>query len=225
MLRSKSCSNWKAKSTIVLCCTLLATAFGSANAATIYDEAMEGDLSDFVEVSPWVTAGTPIGDLAIGANTVRGTFGLLTPRDSDVVTFRVPAGHRLESIDLIYDVLSSTGGTGSYMAIQGGTELGTGMPTVANNLSNALVSSGGDLLAIFAAGPFAGGTGLQTPLEAGEYTLGLHEIHSTIGYRLDFNVSSVPEPASAATLACGAMFVLGALRRRRQTSRSTGLRD
>lgn len=183
-------------------------------AATIHDEATDGDLADFIEVSPWITPGTTLGTLAVGPSTVIGDYTGVVPRDSDVLTFEIPIGFQLDSIDLIYSVSSGDPGGGSYLAIQEGTELGTGIGTVSDNLSNALVDSSGDLLTIFAAGPAFGGLGLTTPLSAGSYTIGLHETsEADISYSLTFNVTPVPEPASIALVLLAGLASLAAPRR------------
>jgi hypothetical protein len=182
-------------------------------AATVHNEAINGDLTNFVEVAPWTTPGTPLGVLSAGANIVVGTYTGVTPRDSDVLTFEIPSGHQLDSIDLVYDIISGSPGGGSYMAIQQGSELGTGMATVGSNLSNALVNASGDLLAKFASGPAFGGTGLVAPLLAGQYTLGFHETgDATIGYSLAFNVSQVPEPSTFAVATIGLVLSVSCLR-------------
>lgn len=151
----------------------------------------------FIEINPWTTLGTPIGTLGAGASTVIGSYTGNIPRDSDVFSFQIPAGHQLDSVDLIYDVTNGDSGGGSYMAIQQGLELGTGISTVGNNLSNALVNTSGELLAVFEAGPAFGGLGISAPLASGYYTLGLHESSSAdISYSLTFNVSAIPEPST-----------------------------
>jgi hypothetical protein len=184
-----------------------------AQAAVIHNEAVNGDLTDFVEVDPWLTAGTSLGTLSVGENTILGNFGTWAGDDaSDVFTFEIPVGFQLDSIDLTYIDNGASDG-GSYMAIQGGTTLGTGMSTVGQNLSNALVDSSCDLLAMFEAGPAYGGIGLAGPLLAGDYTIGLHEIHSVIDYQMVFHMSPVPEPATIGMLACGGMGLLARRKR------------
>jgi hypothetical protein len=146
-------------------------------------------------------------------NRVVGTFGTNAGGDnSDVFTYEIPSGYHLDRIVLTYSD-PDPGDNGSYMAIQGGTVLGSGLPTVGQNLSNALVNSSGDLMIVFASGPTYGGTGLSSPLPAGVYTVGLHEIHSVIDYTLDFQVSLVPEPSSLSALLSA--MALPLLRRRR----------
>jgi hypothetical protein len=195
---------------------VLALAVAPLEAAMVHNEAIDGDLANFVEVAPWRTPGTPLGVFSAGANIVAGTYTGVTPRDSDVFTFEIPSGHQLDSIALVYNAINGSPGSGSYMAIQQGAELGTGMPTVGGNLSNALVNASGNLLALFEAGPAFGGSGLTAPLEAGQYTIGFHETgDAVIGYSLTFNVSLVPEPS---TLGVGMIgLVLSLAHRRRQT--------
>lgn len=198
----------------VLALLVLGLATTSAAAATVHDEALDGDLANFVEVAPWSTPGTPLGVFSAGANIVVGTYQGATPRDSDVFTFEIPSGHQLDSIDLVYDVINGSPGGGSFMAIQQGGELGTGMSTVGGNLSNALVNGSANLLALFETGPAFGGLGFTAPLPAGAYTMGMHETgNTTISYSLAFNVSpSVPEPSSLVAVVCGLVLSISRLR-------------
>jgi hypothetical protein len=184
-------------------------------AVTVYDEGTSGDLADFVEVAPWITPGTSVGALSPGENIVAGNYTGVTPRDSDVFTFEIPTGHTLVSIDLAYEIASGNPGGGSYVAIQSGAELGTGMSTVANNLSNGVINGSGNLLESFELGPAYGGQGLSAPLPAGQYTLGLHETgNAVINYSLTFRVSAIPEPS---TLAVGLFPLIGACGYRRRS--------
>lgn len=172
---------------------------GYSQAASIHNEVVDGDLTDFVQVSPWRTSGEPIGSLSAGTNIVQGTFGTDSNnnRDSDVFTFHIPTDFQLTSLDLTYTLLEGSFGNGSYISINNGVDLGTGISTASQNLDDALVNTSGDLLSMFASGEFSGGLiGVSTPLTAGDYTIGLHETNAVISYTLAFNVSPVPEPST-----------------------------
>lgn len=181
-------------SPILLGCLCLLMVSTSANAATIFDEATDGDLVDAITAT---SPGQSVGTLALGSNVVLGTFGeSVSGADTDTLTFEIAAGMQLDSIDLSITVLSGTQGGGSYYAIQAGSSIGTSMATVGNNLSNTLVAGDRDLLADFAAGPFAGGSGLTAPLAAGQYTLWMSETAGELHYELDFITSAIPEPTT-----------------------------
>jgi hypothetical protein len=192
---------------------LLPTVVG---ATTSYDEAISGDFANADLTTAANTPGTFAGILSDTVNTIAGTFGITTSpvRDTDVFSFTIPRGHELTSINLTYNVVDGDSGGGSYFGIQGGLSIGTGFSTVVSNLSNAVISDSGEILAIFASGPEYAGTGLTAPLAAGDYTMFLSEDGGVVNYRMDFNVSAVPEPESYAMLLAG-LGLIGAISRRR----------
>lgn len=198
-------------------CVLALLAPGIGGAAVTYDEAVNGDFANANLASTGISPGTFAGVLADGINTIKGTFGNSTApvRDTDVFSFTIPAGYQLTAIDLAFTTLSGDSGGGAYFGIQGGLNIGTGISTVGSNLSNALVSDSGDLLASFAAGPEFGGTGLTAPLGAGDYTIFLSETAAVVGYSMDFAVSAVnpvPEPGEWAMLLAGLALIGGMAR-------------
>lgn len=201
----------------IVCLALLLTGI-PLNAATIYDELVDGDLVDGIKVSPWVSPGDVVGVLLPGSNVVVGDFGKHVgdlSEDTDTLTFEIAVGTQLDSIQMTYTVLSGNPGGGSYFAIQAGPSLGSGISSVAGNLSNKLVATSGDLLASFAAGPDFGGIGLSSPLAAGQYTLWMSETatDTNIGYSLDFQVTSIPEPATGILGLFAALGFVGKRRR------------
>jgi len=193
-------------STLLLAGLFLAMAT-TAQALIIYDEALQGDLTDNGGDG---SVPTPIGTFGPGDNDVLGTMGDdgSNDDDSDLFTFGVPSGLQITSIALAYEVLSGDAGNGSYFAIQTGTSIGTTMSTVGDNSSNALAGESGDLLALWEAGPAFGGTGLVGPLPAGDYSIFVGEITGEIAYGMRFGVEAVPEPKPTLLLATGLLLWL-----------------
>ncbi|MDQ3186270.1 MAG: FxDxF family PEP-CTERM protein [Pseudomonadota bacterium] len=192
---------------------------GMASAAIAYDETASGDFAAANLESSGISPGTFAGVMTAGVHTITGTFGNsdAAGRDTDVFSFEIPAGQQLTAIDLTFTTVSGNANRGAYFGIQGGLEIGTGSATVGSNLSNALVAESGDILSRFALGPEFGGTGLTAPLDAGNYTMFLSETAAVVDYRMDLNVSAVPEPETYAMLLAG-LGLIGATARRKKTS-------
>lgn len=150
---------------------------GIAHAGVVYDETLDGDLANAMESAPWISPGTDLGVFTAGAHTVRGTFGRPpgSVLDSDVITWRIASGMKLDALLLNYAILEGDNGNGSYFSIAAGPTVGSGMTSAAGNLSDALVPASTDLLAAWSAGPYVFGTGPTVPLPAGTYTLMAHE--------------------------------------------------
>ncbi|MDN5753358.1 MAG: FxDxF family PEP-CTERM protein [Nitrosospira sp.] len=192
---------------------------GMASAAIAYDETVSGDFVSAILEPSGVSPGTFAGVMTAGVNTITGTFGnsAAAGRDTDVFSFEIPAGQQLTAIDLTYAVVSGDPVNGSYFGIQDGLAIGTSLETVGSNLSNALVMENGDLLSEFDRGPEFGGTGLTAPLGPGNYTMFMSGLDAVVDYRMDFNVSAIPEPETYAMLLAG-LGLLGAMARRKKTS-------
>ena len=203
-------------------CVLLVTAVAKA---TIYREAISGDLSDD-KATPTALTLTP------GFNSVSGTvagfpeFGGTDPQDW--VSFTIPAGYVMISyVNAKYVAGDGQGFTGfqSGSSFSGDEFLAgsyTGYAhfgTAAQNPDMNPTSSstvGVNLLPLMADPSFAPGTTNPTfPLAAGTYTfliqLGDDE---TTGYQFDMNVRSVPEPGSSLCLLAMGGLAIFALRRR-----------
>ncbi len=138
-----------------------------AMAATVWDEGIQGDLSD--------DAGTPT-ELAIGlgSNTIIGS--MQSPADTrDFVTFTVPEGQQLTLLlqQQYEDVASGGGGDRGFHAINAGpTSFVPGPDTADLFLGGAHLDPlppGTDMLEILAAAPQAG-TGFSVPLGPGVYS-------------------------------------------------------
>jgi hypothetical protein len=203
-------------------CALLAAAPAKA---TIYDEAVSGDLSND-KAAPTALTLTP------GLNSVIGTvagfpeFGGTDPQDW--VSFTIPTGFVMTSyVNSKYDSNDDQGFTGFQSGSSfSGDEFVAGsyagyahFGTAANNPDGNPVSSstvGVNLLPLMADPSFAPGTtGFTPPLGAGTYTFLIQQGDpSTTGYQFDMTVRSVPEPGSSlCLLGMGGLAIL-ALRRR-----------
>jgi hypothetical protein len=201
-------------------CALLATALAKA---TIYDEAVSGDLSND-KAAPTALTLTP------GSNSVIGTVNGFPPGGSDPqdwVSFTIPTGFVMTSyINSKYVSTDDQGFTG----FQFGSSF-SGDPFVAGSYAgyahfgtdatNPLPPSstvGVNLLPLMANPSFSvGATGFTRPLAAGTYTFLIQQGDpSTTSYQFDMNVRSVsvPEPGSSlCLLGMGGLAIL-ALRRR-----------
>jgi hypothetical protein len=205
----------------VAVCALLAAAPAKA---TIYDEAVSGDLSND-KGAPTALTLTP------GSNSVIGTVNGFPPGGTDPqdwVSFTIPTGFVMTSyVNSKYDSTDPQGFTGfqfgssfSNDEFKEGSYAGYAhFGTAANNPDLNPVSSstvGVNLLPLMADPNFAPGTtGFTPPLAAGTYTFLIQQGNPfTTSYQFDMNVRSVPEPGSSlCLLGMGSLAIL-ALRRR-----------
>jgi PEP-CTERM motif len=199
-------------------CALLAAA---PTKATIYDEAVSGDLSND-KGAPTALTLTP------GLNSVIGTvngFGNGDPQDW--VSFTIPTGFVMTSyVNSKYDSTDDQGFTGfqfgsSFLGDEftagnyaGYAHFGTG----ATNPDGTppLSTVGVNLLPLMANSSFApGAAGFTPPLGAGTYTFLIQQGDTfTTSYQFDMNIRPVPEPGSSlCLLGMGGLAIL-ALRRR-----------
>lgn len=184
---------------------------GAAHAAIVWDEAVDGDLSDDGAV-PTALSVSP------GENEWRGQVGDLglPETDTDLVTFTVPDGLFLTSLRFDrYDESPDIGG-GSFFAVAEGSAVSTGFGSV--HLSNALVDAPGEWLDDLADGarfgsPSAEVTGLTAPLPAGDYVVWLGELATQIDYTIVATLA-VPEPTGLASLV--ALLGVGSISYRRK---------
>lgn len=186
---------------------------GSALANVAYDEAISGDFSNLG------TSPTPIA-LALGANQVLGTTGRTGGViDRDYFNFTLPAGWQLDSIIVLPGTTSQGISELSFIGVQAGTQV-TVNPT--GNSPAGLLGYwhfgpndiGGDILGVMGVAP--GAQGFEAPLPAASYAFWVQDSGTGVAsYRLEFNVSAVPEPSTWALLAAGLLVLLSpALRRR-----------
>jgi len=200
-------------------CALLAA---TPAKATIYDEAVSGDLSNN-QAAPTALTLTP------GSNSIIGTVNGFPPGTDpqDWVSFTIPSGFVMTSyVNSKYGSADDQGFTG----FQSGSSF-SGDPFVAGSYAgyahfgtdatNPLPPSstvGVNLLPLMANPSFSvGATGFTRPLAAGTYTFLIQQGDpSTTSYQFDMNVRSVsvPEPGSSlCLLGMGGLAIL-ALRRR-----------
>ena len=203
-------------------CALLAAA---PAIATIYDEAVSGDLSND-PAAPTALTLTP------GLNSVSGTvagfpeFGGTDPQDW--VSFTIPTGFVMTSyVNSKYDSTDDQGFTGFQFGPSfSGDQFAAGsyagyahFGTEANNPDGNPVSSstvGVNLLPLMANPNFAPGTtGFTPPLGAGTYTFLIQQGDPvTTGYQFDMTLRSVPEPGSSlCLLGMGGLAILALQRR------------
>lgn len=186
-------------------------------AATIWNESLNGDLSN-IQGSPTTLT------LASGANAVIGTVG--TGDTQDWLTLNVPVGFQLTSIVLAsYSstdaqgftgvqagsvFIGSSNSAGSYL---GYAHFGTG----ATNPSTPTNLVGSDILPIMASTTSAPGSqGFIPPLGSGNYSFLIQQLGATTSYEFDYTITAiVPEPETLPLLCVvGGMGFLLFLRRR-----------
>jgi len=182
---------------LLLCGSALWT---TAHAAVLHDESVQGDLSGDRLVPTQHT-------LAFGTNSVLAATG---PSDLDYLTLTVPNGLSLSQV-----VLSDFTGDSfvSFIGVQRGAIMSVtpAATTAAGLLGWAHMSVvGSDLLGIMGASGF-GAEGFVPPLPAGTYAFWIQELDAPVQYRLDFNVSAVPELSQWALMSAGflVLAVLG----------------
>jgi hypothetical protein len=201
-------------------CALLAAAPAKA---TIYDEAVSGDLSND-KAAPTALTLTP------GLNSVIGTVAGFPPEGTDPqdwVSFTIPAGFVMTSyVNSKYVSTDEQGFTGfqSGSAFSGdefvaGSYAGYAhFGFAATNPDGTPPSStvGVDLLPLMANPSFApGAIGFTPPLAAGTYTFLIQQGDpTTTGYQFDMNVRAVPETGSSLCLLGMGCLAILALRRR-----------
>ncbi|WP_461783307.1 PEP-CTERM sorting domain-containing protein [Prosthecobacter sp.] len=166
----------------------------SASAATLWNEAVSGDLSGN-HLAP-----TPV-TFNSGTNTIMGSMGDAPadgiPLDRDIFTFTIAPGFQLNAIDVInYSPRSQP-----FYAIAPGTSIS--ITNSSGHLANTLVTGLNDLLFQMAGGSFSGGTGISSPLGPGTYTAWFQEVSAVVTYQMDYQVAAVPEPSHGMLLLSG----------------------
>ena len=197
-----------------------------ATAATVWDESVNGDLSNDPLLPTTLT-------LAPGPNDVIGQAGgapgpdALAPFDQDFFTFTIPAGYELRSLTPVRLHLSTLQGDEfAFIGIQGGAQIthGVSPPSFGGDAKGLLgwlhvpaSDQGADILpAMGAAGN--GATGFTGPLGAGRYSVWVQDDHP-LSYDYSFDVAAVPEPSAWGMMLVGFGWLGLAARRRRAACR------
>jgi len=182
--------------------------FSSAQGAVVYDESIDGDLSDF-GLNPTVV------HLGPGSNLILGTTGFgATEVDRDYFSLAVPSGAVLKSLTVLPG--TTEGGDVSFIGVQVGAQV-----TVATDASSADGLLGWvhygpgvvnrDILPRIGRGD--GATGFTGPLGQGTYSFWVQDFNrATYQYDLTLSAASVPEPEIYAALAVGLVFLMARLR-------------
>lgn len=202
----------------------------SANAQVLFDEITGA------EGSGDPNAPTSLGTLSAGAFTVSGSSavgplgtaaGTLTDTTRDLFGFTIASGFQLDSIEVtaLEQTLNNAAPTpfldpGFYFLDAGTTTVIPSATTSASLLTGqqfgiATTPIGTNLLDTASVGNITAGPGVTAPLAAGDFVLGFQQTGpETISYSVQLNVSSVPEPSSAALLSMAALGLAGFRRRR-----------
>lgn len=202
------------KSPLLLAMATAALLAGTAaQAATAWDESVNGDLSNNGLVPSFAA-------LVAGSNELRGTTGRAFaggPVDRDYLHITVPAGHVLQAVQVLAG--TTTFGGGSFIGLQAGPQVTLPVDTfsAAGLLGWTLFGPdeiGTDILGAMSL-PANGSSGFEIPLPEGSYALWIQETGvASVSYALEFSVVAVPEAPTAAMLLGGLALLAGALRRR-----------
>jgi hypothetical protein len=177
----------------------------ATSSAFVYDEAVDGDLSN-AGLSPTVL----IAD--IGANTLAG---ITVSGDLDYFTFNVGAGLKLDAILLTaFDSADDL----AFAAVQSGSlftepPVGTDPGNLLGWVHIAAPLVGTDILDDMGLGD--GAMGFVPPLPSGDYSFWIQQTgDDPVGYGMQFMVSAVPVPAALYLLGSG-LLALGVRMRAR----------
>jgi hypothetical protein len=193
----------------VLATAVWLAAGAPAQAATVYQESTQGDLSNS-GLAPTAISVAP------GVNGIAG--GAANP-DRDYAAFTVPAGYGLESLYVRAGTVTA-GLQGSFIGLQAGSQVTVDPDgaSAAGLLGWTLFSAADvdqDILARMGTAG-AGAAGFTAPLGAGTYSLWLQELGGRSSYVLDLELVPVPVPA-AWSLLLGGLAMLVARARKRGT--------
>ncbi len=189
-------------------CAIVLLAVAPLQAATVWNEATNGDISNNRLAPTSMT-------LSAGSNDVIGSV-VGNPSDIDYLTINVPTGDELSQI--ILESFTSTDQKG-FIGIQAGTTF-TQPPTGTDvtqllgytHFGPGAGNVGADILPSMGTG--AGSQGFTAPLAAGPYTFWIQQLGALTNYDFNFVVRPVPEPASWALAAmAGGLLALVARRR------------
>jgi hypothetical protein len=181
---------------------------GPASAATVWNESVNGDLSNN-PLAPTILT------LAPGSNDVIGQAGgppgpgALAPFDQDFFTFTVPTGHELTALDAVKAQLVDPADQFAFIAIQSGPQITYNVvppfnPTAAGLLGWLHVARSDQGTNILPAMGVAGdgATGFVGPLGPGQYSVWLQDDGQLFNYDLSFQIG-VPESSTWAMMLVG----------------------
>jgi len=181
-------------------------ASASAGPVFVYDEAVDGDLSN-----DWL-APTQFADFQVGQSIV--TMSVVDSNESfgdrDYFTITIPAGLQLESIDLL-SLFADGFDDIAFIGIQAGDQVTVDplFPNPAPLLGWMLpeqMNVGGDILGIMIGEE-------NTPLGPGQYSFWVQQTGQDLTtLSLGFNVGIIPSPG---TIGLAGLAAFGAVRRRR----------
>lgn len=191
-----------------------------ANGATVYNEAVSGDLSNS-GLSPTALTFSEGSNQVIG-ETGRGSSGT----DRDYFTFTVPFGLALTAITPLSGTVS--GGPVAFIGLQAGNQVT--LPTSSMSAAGLLgwhhysaSDVGVNILNVMAI-PAEGSSGFTPPLGSGSYSIWIQEFAAgTFPYQFDFTLapapSAIPEPATFVSVLCGVALLAAARRTRAKRTR------
>jgi hypothetical protein len=191
--------------TVLLACCIA----GPAHAVTIWNEGVNGDLSNLPAAPTGVA-------LVVGSNVITGVMGGADPRD--YITFTLGPGHALVALNLlVYTTGGGPGNTGWHHINAGATSYIPSVTTAPFLLGGDHLDppTGVDLLPNLAAATLAG-TGFTIPLGAGTYSYLAQQTSLVTSYSLEFVVT--PEPANLALLLCAAGVAWAGVRSARRAA-------
>ena len=187
---------------------------GLANAAVVWDESTNGNLSNN-PLDPTVLTFAPGQNAVVGEAGNAALPGGHAPFGQDFFTFTVPKGDELSSLNAVTIDLLTPGDKVAFIAIQSGPQIthDVSPPSFGGSAAGLLGwrhlapgDQGTDILpAMGVAGN--GATGFKGPLGAGQYSVWVQD-DKPFKYDFSFQISSapvsgVPEPST------GAMLLLG----------------
>jgi hypothetical protein len=190
------------KTTLLSIALAAASLVPSAHAATAWDEAVSGDLSN-VGLTP-NSVGMTAGSNFVVGTTGRNTQGVV---DRDYFTFTIAAGFQLDALLVLPGSTFLGPESISFIAFQAGPQF-TVSPT--SNSPEGLLGYwlygpndlGLDILQQMGSSP--GAVGFFGSLPAGSYSVWIQETGTGVAnYNFDFQISQVPEPGTALFMAAG----------------------
>ncbi len=178
----------------------------SAQAGTVWDEAISGDLS-----SNWLAPTALV--VNEGSNVIQGSIGNAGQGvDRDYFSFTVPTGTQLTSITLLGNTVVA--GNSSFIGFQVGPQISVNPVTFVGqeNLMGYRLYANSDIGTNILSAPLGGYLG---PLQSGTYSVWVQETGGPATYGFDFAVTAVPLPGAAMLFMSG-MFGLVTAGRFRQ---------